>query len=231
MTSAIIATTPAQMQEAGTLAAVWIERKLQEAGRELMLAHEVFGSLKGANLRTAPAAAQIKSAMRRVTFYEKVKAALAAGYHIIPPFRVEAFAIRVPAHSSPRRDRDDNHWNQQQKAAALPAGEGHFVAPAIGRSRVDTETRESSDGKTTREVAIYENDRDWLDVDLPLIAHKPQIIDAVAGALESLIFDALGIAPESRASDPIIVGQIRHWRANRLPLTFFVAWWLDERDL
>jgi hypothetical protein len=232
MTTAIIATTPLEMQEAGKLTGVWVERKLAEAGRELMLAHEVRDALKKAKLREGPALAQINAATRRVGFYEKVRAALAAGYYIIPPFRVEAFAIRVKEHSSPRLERSDNAWDHMQKpAAALPPGEGFYASPDAGRFKVDTVQVKNVHSEGTHDVSIYENGDDWLGVDLPLIAHRPEIIEAVHGAIEAKIFDVLGIAPESRQSDPIIVGQIMHWRRGRLPQTFFVAWWLDERDL
>jgi hypothetical protein len=54
---------------------------------------------------------------------------------------------------------------------------------------------------------------------------------AVRGAMDKLIFDALGIAPSFRAVDPIIVGQIYRPDAYHESISFFVAWWLDEADL
>ncbi len=227
MTSAIIATTPAQMQEAAGLTLSWVEKKIEGAKYELTLAQQTFNALQNAGLRTQPSQTQIKKANHRIGFYEKVRAALAAGYYIIPPFRVQAFAIRVPKGSRPRLERSDASWQREHKPRNLPPGEGFYVSPDAARFTVGTEKRD--EGK--REVQIYENSDDWSGVDLPLIAHKPELIEAVQGALEARIFDALGIAPDYRSSDPIIVGQIRHWRRYANPLTFFVAWWLDERDL
>ena len=113
----------------------------------------------------------------------------------------------------------------------LPAGEGAFVDPTPGRYEVASITKEKHDKSGTYEVALYENANEFNAVDLPLRAQKPEIIDAVQGALEAKIFDALGIAPAYRAADPIICGQIRRPEKNKAPLTFFVAWWLDQRDL
>lgn len=70
----------------------------------------------------------------------------------------------------------------------------------------------------------------WSEVEFPMRAMKPQLIEATRVAMEAKIFDAFAIAPQYRAADPIIVGQIRHYK-NRTPLTFFVAWWIEEKDL
>lgn len=227
--NAIIATTPAQMQEASRETLTWVQRKIAGSEREVVLANETITALEHANASTAAATRQLKLARARLTFYTKVRAAIDAGYYIIPPFAVQPFAIRVPENRGPRGERERRKWVREQTPAALPAGEGVYVHPEPKRERVDSETETRKDGTTT-EVAIYEN-VDWRKVDIPVLAQKPQIIDAIAGALESRIFDALGIAPAYRAADPIVVGQIRHWRTGANPLTFFVAWWLDEGDL
>lgn len=227
MTTAIIATTPQQMQEAQGTTATWVARKIDESKRELSTARQLFDKLVQAGFRTQPATTSIKKAQKRVAFYEKVSAALDAGYVIVPPFDVQLFAVRT--NRKPVAELEERTWGRDQNPPVLAIGEGKYVHPRPVREETGSLKKTKAD-KTEYEVALYENTA-WRDVDLPLSAHKPQIIDAVKGAMEKLLFDALGIVPYYRDADPIIVGHIRHWNQNRKPLTFFVAWWLDERDL
>lgn len=227
--TAIVATTPAEMQAAQATTLQWVENKIAASKKELALAHSVFNSLHKNGLRTQNAQSQIKKANKRVEFYEKVKAALNAGYYIIPPFNVQLFSIRVPEKSNPRGGVSESRWQQEQEARSLPIGTGKYVDPHPDRVRHESITRIGNDGQE-RSVTLYKND-EWKDHDLPVLAHRPEIIDAVGKAWQLKIFDALGIAPAYRSADPIIVGQIKHWKANSNPLTFFVAWWLDESDL
>jgi hypothetical protein len=229
VTSAIIATTPAAMAEANRHVLKWIEEKLASAKHELVLANQTFNALQNANLRTQPAQTQIRHANRRVAFYEKVRAAVRAGYYIIPPFDCQVFALRVKE-GDPRTERDRSNWaNEGRRLKALPVGEGRYVNPAVVRRGVDSVTEEDSEGKS-KEVTIYENVA-WEGVEFPLKALKPELIETTFEAMQLKIFDALGIHPLYRAPDPIIVGQIRHYKSFHKPITFFVAWWLDERDL
>lgn len=228
--NSVIATTPAGMLEAQGKMQQWIGSKLADAQQDLRDADEVFRALQSTGMRTNHAARQQSVARARITFYEKVKAALDAGYYIIPPFDVQVFAIRTDR--APLSHESDSHWRKEQQARRLPVGEGGYENPDVPRLEHRTIQKPKTDGTGTYPVAIYRNDHVWPEnIELPERAQKPTIIEATAKALGELIFDALAIAPQYRAADPIIVGQIRHWKANRAPLTFFVAWWMDERDL
>lgn len=225
--NAIIAVNPQQMQEAQATTAGWIETKLAGARKELSLAEEVYNSLHRNKLRSTAASSQINKARRRIVFYEKVQAALAAGYYIIPPFDIQLFAIRTDRHSPHNSDHGTSKWTSDQTARKLPLGEGHYVDPDAVREQVSTKNEKNHDG-TTREVALYAN-TEWRDIEMPIKALKPQVIEETGRALALKIFDALGIAPAYRAADPIIAGQIL--RPDGGALTFFIAWWLDEQDL
>lgn len=224
--NAVIALNPQQMQDSQATTIGWVEHRLIQAKRELATAEQVFNSLQANKLRTQPASTQIKKARQRIAFYEKVKAALDAGYYIIPPFDVQLFAIRTDR-NLPSRERGTRQWETQESSRSMPPGEGEYVNPVPVRDVVDSETKTDSSGKTTS-IDIYEN-TEFRDVDLPVRAMKPQLIEATGKALKERIFDALGIAPSYRSADPIIVGQIK--RPTGGVLTFFVAWWLDEADL
>jgi hypothetical protein len=225
--NAIIAVNPKQMQEAQATTMGWIDKKLAAANSELDEADAIHGQLVSRGMNPAHAKRLMDKAGKRVRFYEKCKAALAAGYYIIPPFDIQLFAVRTD--QAARADRSTRSWTNDQKGRVLPVGVGHYVSPNIDRLAVDTIQEKNLDG-TQRSVTIYENG-DWRDeIDLPVRAMKPTLIEAVGQALELKIFDALGIAPAYRAADPIIAGQIRRPDGKGV-LTFFVAWWLDEQDL
>jgi hypothetical protein len=95
MTTAIIATTPQQMQEAQSTTLAWVSRKIETVKHELADARATFTTLQAAKFNTNRATAMIRRASRRITFYEKIHAALEAGYVIIPPFDVQIFAVRT----------------------------------------------------------------------------------------------------------------------------------------
>lgn len=232
--NAIIALNPQQMAEAQTTTQSWIDKKLAAAEAELDEADALHAQLVSRAMRPDHAKRVMDKAAKRVRFYEKCKAALAAGYYIIPPFDIQLFAIRSTS-LGPKTYRNESRSQMEflPGAGGLPVGMGRYVNPQPPRRAVDVETKpdpySSTPGKT-REVTIYENG-DWRDeIDLPVRAMKPTIIEAVGKALHEKIFDALGIAPAYRAADPIIAGQIKRPDGKGV-LTFFVAWWLDESDL
>lgn len=226
--NAIIAVNPMQMQEAQATTLTWIEKKLAAAQAEQDEADTVHEQLVGRGMNPDHASRLMDKAAKRVRFYEKCKAALAAGYYIIPPFDIQLFAVRTDR--APDGNQSDRHWSNDQKGRVLPIGAGRYVNPVVSRDVVAKVKKPTGDGTTTREVSIFRNG-DWRDeIDLPVRAMKPTIIEAVGHALDLKIFDALGIAPAYRAADPIIAGQLRRPDGKGV-LTFFVAWWLDEQDL
>lgn len=225
--NAIIALNPQQMQEAQVTTQGWVDKKLAAAEQELEEADALHGMLTARAMRSDHAKNLMNKAARRVKFYEKCKAALAAGFYIIPPFDIQLFAIRTDRR--PAFDMSNRKWSKEAAARDLPLGAGEYRNPEVPRLTAGTRQEKRGDGSTTA-VQLYQNGN-WLDeLDMPVRAMKPTIIEAVGKALELKIFDALGIAPAYRAADPIIAGQIKRPDGKGV-LTFFVAWWLDEADL
>lgn len=231
--NAIIAVNPQQMQEAQSQTMEWVDAKLAAAQRERDNADTIFEQLAVRGMKQDAAKALLDKAAKRVMFYEKVKAALAAGYYIIPPFNIQLFAIRTDR-VHPNKNRSDvarGGWNQEQSPRLLPVGAGRYVDPQPNRYAVGTEQRPAyNDPNKTRDVSIYENREFRDEIDLPVRALKPQIIEEVGRALELKIFDALGIAPAYRAADPIIAGQLIR-PEDKGVLTFLVTWWLESGDI
>lgn len=228
MTNAVIATTPSAMVESQGKLIGWMDNKLAAIEKEREGAEALLVQLRLAKAATTHADKILDACRKRERFYEKVKAALQAGYYIIPPFDCQVFAIRTDRAQPPKElGHSATTWNPPSVPALAP-GAGKYVAPIPTRSLDHAEERVKGDGTKTIDK-FYSND-EWREVEFPVKAMKPQLIEAARGAMESMIFDALAIAPPYRAADPIIVGQIKHWK-TRQPLTFFVAWWLDESDL
>lgn len=229
MTTAVIATTPQGMIEAQGTVRKWIDARVDHWNQTMAEAETLYNSLKKASMPTRPAGTQMLKARKHLDFYAKVRAALAAGYVIIPPFDVQVFAIRTDA-DSPKENRSEVRDQYEQSVKRLPLSKGKFVNPMPPRLNVDTIERPNHNNTAMVKHAVYENG-DWKDVELPIRALKPEVIEATAQALGERIFDALGIAPSYRSADPIIVGQIMRPGRFSSPLTFFVAWWLDSREI
>lgn len=227
--NAVIALNPQEMQEAQTTTLQWADERIAEAQADVAEAAAMHDELTRMGLRGEQANAISNKARKRLSFYEKVKAALAAGYYIIPPFPVQLFAVRTDR-VSPPDERGQRTWEKGMNPPALPIGKGDYVDPRPDRVLVDTIQEPNFSGQGTHAVRVYENGP-WKDALIPVKALRPQLIVATGEALKLRIFDALGIAPAYRSADPIIVGHIKHWQASREPLTFFVAWWLDKSDL
>jgi hypothetical protein len=232
--NAVVALNPAQMQEASSTMRGWAEAKLAAAKAELEEADSLHDKLLRAGVRGTAAKAMMNRAAKRVTFYAKVLAAVTAGYYVIPPFNnLQVFAVRT-ARKTPNERRSEYLSRRDHEPEGLAAGAGRWINPNPVVQQVDTETRpayNSSDPAKTRDVAIYGATMFRDEIDLPVVAMKPQIIDAVGIALEAKVFDALAIAPGAeRNADPIIAGLLRR-PGSRTPLTFLIAWWLDEADL
>lgn len=228
------------MQTAQVKAHAWCVTRLESARKELADARSVFDKLREGQFNTNRATSLIRRANRRILFYEKVLAALENGYYIVPPFDVQAFAIRVPAGRAPKAQVSDARWVPEQKAIAnTPVGRGTYKNPVVARSMIDETQVKDAAGKLLRTDRTFENE-DWKDsIELPpMLLQAPEVIDCIKGVIEKKIFDSLGIAPQYRniapqyrSADPLIVGRINHWNPARAPLTFFIGWWLSEEDL
>jgi hypothetical protein len=167
---------------------------------------------------------------KRVTFYSKVKAALAEGYYILPPIPHQTFAIRSARVLPPEKRSTGSQWKADEpNAQILPVGEGEYHNATVERQVVDTvEQRDTKGALVTKNVW---GNVGWKDVEFPFFPVKPEIIEATGKALSKKIFDWLGVAPQYRATDPMVVGCIKHYKQYDQPLHFFVAWWLDVETL
>ena len=185
----------------------------------------------------------INREQKRVIYYSKMKAAVTEGYLIVPNFPVNAFAVRV-SEGSPRWKSDthiSNDLRDTKPALALPPGEGRYVDDQMVLTDNRWETTDEKGRQVTHGNVVASGFDE--DIDLPLTAVKPQILESIERALALKIFDRVGLVAERRRGpisvrkDPIVVGQLID-PSERWPdsygakvVTFFIAWWLDLSSL
>lgn len=173
---------------------------------------------------TAPFLRAIGRTQKRLTFYEKVNAALLQGYCLFPPIEgAEVFAVRVKKKTH-YEGRTDDYWRGHNvRPEMLAFGEGHFVSdnPVIWGQWVDDP---KAPEKRKQEF--------WADglkqVEFPVQLIKPELMAIANKAMEEKIFDELAVV-SGRTDDPVLIGNIL--RPNKTRVSFFLAWFLDTRNL
>jgi hypothetical protein len=159
-----------------------------------------------------------------------MKAALEAGYVIVPNFPIDIFAIRTKRETPIGQEKDYSWAIHDQKSERPALGEGEYFdsKPSV----VHEEYTVNKDGKELTKHRYYPEA--FLPVDFPVKLVHPQVLDATGRAMALKAFDELGILPSRRAKgDPMIIGQIIHKKTGgkETRVSFLVAWWLTEDDL
>lgn len=224
----VIATKPQEMADAQRSMIAWAAEKVEAVAAELKDAERSLDVAIASGWRLGPFERVVNNGARHLTFYEKIKAALEAGYYIVPPFPLDIFTIRTDR-SIPRRKTSTYRWDRRLQAARLMAqGEGRYVSD---EPEIYQRTIPAADSGTEKDVKEYFA-KEFRDVAFPFALAKPQIMEATAAAMALKVFDQFGCLPgQRRSADPIICGQILKPDRWRTPITFFIAWWLDTRTL
>lgn len=231
----VSAFTPQEMLSANEALILWCQKKIaavKSDAAELLSAYKqaVERKWKSSTLKR-----HADIASKRVTFYEKIKAALENGFYIVPNFPVDVFAIRTDRDKPLRKltigSYESGGWPFKQSPAMLPAGEGEYKPcdPLIS-------TNKTTDGVApNKKTTFIEEATGWGDIDFPLQMAKPKIMEATGRAMALKIFDQFGLFAAG-TGDPIIVGEIidpaRPWSPqNAKRITFIIAWHLDTKTL
>ena len=223
----LIALSPSEMAPAQTELAAWCDRKIAAVQREYADLETNLEIATERGWKHASVLATLNRTAKRITYYEKLKAAVAAGYVIVPNFPIDLFAVRVRRLKQPEKVRDSRWGGFRANPELLPAGEGRYVDDLVHYR--DESHVEMVDGKE-KHIRRYVTD-DYDEVDFPVAVVKPAVLKATARAMALKIFDQMGTVSNQGGSDPIVVGQLLDPRGNRRCTTFFVAWWLDVATL
>ena len=225
----LVALTPSDMPEQQRKLSAWCDRKIDQVERELAtwiaLQDE---AVEGGFKHTGYTAGATRTA-KRVDYYKKIKAAVDAGYLIVPNMPTITFAVRVKRAKPIRKESNYQRTAAQASAELLPAGEGRYVDEA---NHTESETYEAKDyqGQPTKKTRYFATAFDE-DVDFPLQGVLPEVLRATSRAMALRLFDQLGVVQNSGGRDPIVVGQILDPRGGQRLTTFFVAWWLNTATL
>lgn len=226
----IVALTPAEMVPAQADLVAWCDRKIKALSDEAdeFELHQKLALENG--WKTSVVTATLNRTARRITYYAKMKAALEAGYLLVPNMPVDVLAVRVDRAKQPERVKDSKWGGFPAKPQAhLPAGTGRYVDESL-MFRDETHVEKKPDGKEVLVKRYVTDDYDE-EIDFPFTTMKPVVLEAAARAMALRIFDQIGQVQNSGGQDPILVGQLLDPRGNQRRTTFFIAWWVDTVTL
>lgn len=237
----VIATNAQQMQSAQQIMIARVDARLAMLGERVTQLHANLEHAKKYKLRQSSIQSTINKALRRVTFYEKVRAALEAGYTLIPDMDVDIFAIRTA------REKPVTNYVERtsiyesgahpevmaQETERPPLGEGRYVAPQALERRSQIILGKNEKGETTYTQDAWAVDYDE-ELMFPFSLAKAEILELTGEALAKRIFDELGVAPRRlRGNDPMVIGRVvlRDGRYNQRILNFLICWFVDVDTL
>ena len=243
----VMARNPEEMAQAQAALVRTVEGRIQACGEELRNAEENLEHARKLKIKTAGWQREVRRYKSYRTYYEKVLAALQAGYFIVPEMPISIISVRTNrTRPSDMKVRSCGMLVKDEPPACLPAGEGEYVAPEV---EVDHTVRRvvNKDGKE----AYVKEVQGWaLKVpDFPLKAVRPQILSELSRAQQLKIFDLIGILPADRKTskrDPMIVGvittqrersdggyrpQLEDLKTGHKRLFFLLKWWLDLESI
>lgn len=235
----LYARNPNEMALAKGSLETWLKAKVGQCSSET---EELAKALEVA-MRNGWATATLRKhtnlASKRADFYRKCLSAVEDGYTLIPNFPIDLFAVRVrrttPLHSQYRSDSpyqsSGNNPAKNPEAEVLPLGEGRYVS---GESIIGITGNYTTKDSSGKEIKKYFFDpTDFSEVAFPMEAAVAEVMDATAEALAKKIFDEVGICPQSRRGDPLIIGRILGPKVGYMQkeVSFLIAWHLDLRTL
>ena len=218
-------TKPAEVGQMQASMLCWCQGKLAASRNEYDEASEALEQARKHKWAIKRLRNMVNRQRKRVQFYEKVVAALEEGYQLVPTTSdCEVFAVRTPDRdvAYPRRQEEVGRWGRPSLFIGpeiLDVGEGEYASGEI--TTRGPFIRDIGEGKTEK----YYVSNDFADVEFPLAAAKPRLMEPTAKAMGHLIFDEIGIVGGAR-KDPWIVGRIMDPR-NKEHHSFMVAWYMD----
>lgn len=222
----LIAFDPSQLASAQSSLKEWCDRKIKELNEDKKEIESNLAIAKKNKWRTSGYSSMLSKLKQKVTFYSKIKDALAAGYLLIPNFPIDVFAIRRSG-TFPTRVESSQKWGSwSQNSEILPTGKGHYVSD-------ETTVGSGQRLNDKREVQKYYYAKEFKDVNFPFKLAHPSILKKTQQAMMLKVFDEVGAVGERRQKDPMLIGRIfdpTHAYQNRF-VTFFIAWWFDYESL
>lgn len=223
----LVAFDPGELKLAQSNLTHWCEAKVQAIGREKADAERNLETARKAKWTTAPWKIVISRLSRRQEFFRKIKAALDAGYLIIPDLPMTTFAIRTKRNSPIGGESTYQSTTFEQHSEALRIGSGRHVSPmpVLHERQIPVD----KNGKPSTKIVYYPYG--FQDVDFPMKLVHPTVLDATHRAMALKIFDEIGLVQKDTRKDPIVMGRIRSPQQYGRHVHFFIAWWMDPESL
>lgn len=232
------ATTPSEMVEAHCSMISWARQKIEVLKGQAEELRVAFEHAKRCKWKWDTLKRHYDLMVRRVTFYEKIRSALEAGYCIVPNFPVTLFAIRTTS-KKPRHDggyyAHARAHNFEQDAKVLPQGEGEYKNPQP-LVRCGTTPKEFDHG-TYKEKKHWCWADAWEALEFPANMARLHVMHAADRAMALKIFDEVGMLPadHKRNPDPLLIGRIIDPRppgwGDKKRVSFMIAWHIDTSTI
>lgn len=238
-----VAVDATAMKDAKDQITQFLVSKCDEVDKELFEMTAAYETAKSRKWASSPLQNQVRNITKRKVYYDKLLDAVNAGYTIVPNMPCDIFAIRT--------DRNDPKWFNQtgtsqhsfssaapyvkdEKERYLSSGLGEYQNPLVKFS----ENRDKIKTPENKELyRVRQHTPEWQDVEFPLAAAHPVVMEATDNAMRQLIFDRIGIVPQGTMrrgyrGDPIVLGQIvRKQGYDEKVTSFLIGWHLDVRTL
>lgn len=222
----LVALTPSDMRVAQQQLGEFIAARKRTLDADFNELSQALDSAMKNGWATKALRNQLNKVGRRITFYDKMAAAVEAGYVIMPSLPMDVIAIRTRAQKP--REASDHYASTrfEQLAQALPAGEGEYKNPLPTKDNFE-EGYKASDGKDKQRTVwfpvAFED-----ELEMPVELCKPQLLDRTRAAMAAKLFDEIGVVRDDhrwgRRGDPMVVGTILDPTRNGRRFAFFLAW-------
>jgi hypothetical protein len=235
-TTSLTAQTPQDFNECQEKLVEFFKAKVEVQSKEAQELQENYEIAKKNKWKTKTLKRHAEKAIKRMEYYQKILAALEAGYHIIPNFPVDTFAIRV-TRDGPTKWYAKYGWQIEQKPDVAAPGKGEYVNPT---PIMHEKLQYGKDRDEQQVVGYYLDDLDP-EIEFPFAMAKPEIMEATSRAMAIKAFDEMGALPgvarrgrkRKTYPDPILVGKILEPddpEKNRCVM-FLIAWHIDPRTI
>lgn len=232
----LVALNPSQLQQSQKQLIGWCETKMAAVAVEVEEFRTNLDIAKKAKWNTARPKAHLRYAEGRLLFYQKIRNALEAGFYIVPNFPCDIFAIRTGSLGPEgitickTENYQSRYVPNDYKPDLMESGIGDYVNPEPAYKNSSLPVVIDGKEKHRNELELH----GWKDVDFPFVLAKAEVLTATQQAMALKIFDEMGVYPNTKKSDPLVLGIIKAPAKNRFnqkQVTFLVAWFLDTDTL
>lgn len=227
----LVARNPVEMQQSQAGLMNWLAAKIEAISEEMSEYQESLSEAARNKWNTRGLKKAISGAFWRREFYQKTLDAVRAGFTIVPEFPIDVFAIRVDregVEGGRNVARYGRPIADDERCEILPTGSGRYVSP---RPRVYRWKESRTDERDKSEYKMNLVQPTALQaVEFPIRSARAEVMSATAEAMALKVFDEIGICPQTRKADPLIIGRI-HLPDSDKSVSFLIAWHLNLNEL